>query len=65
LSIAFDIQRAVTLANAEDFIMTLKDSERRIGLDAHVGDRGLKLSDDQRQRIAIARVILKDAKTYY
>ena len=33
----------------------------RTGLDAHVGERGVKLSGGQRQRIAIARVLLKDA----
>jgi ATP-binding cassette subfamily B multidrug efflux pump len=31
------------------------------GLDAQVGERGVKLSGGQRQRIAIARVLLKDA----
>ncbi len=31
------------------------------GLDAHVGERGVKLSGGQRQRIAIARMFLKDA----
>ena len=33
----------------------------RRGLDAHVGERGVKLSGGQRQRIAIARAALKDA----
>jgi len=32
-----------------------------VGLDATVGERGVKLSGGQRQRLAIARVILKDA----
>ena len=31
------------------------------GLDAHVGERGVKLSGGQRQRIAIARVLPQDA----
>ena len=31
------------------------------GLDAHVGERGVKLPGGQRQRVAIARVLLKDA----
>ncbi len=35
--------------------------EGRTGLDAHVGERGVKLSGGQRQRIAIARVMLKNA----
>jgi ATP-binding cassette, subfamily B, multidrug efflux pump len=33
----------------------------RTGYDAHVGERCVKLSAGQHQRIAIARVILKDA----
>jgi len=37
------------------------DAKGRRGLDAHVGERGVKLSGGQRQRIAIARVMLKDA----
>ncbi|MGB0867349.1 MAG: ABC transporter ATP-binding protein [Granulosicoccaceae bacterium] len=52
---------AATKANAHDFIMSLEDSEGRIGYDAQVGERGVKLSGGQRQRIAIARVFLKDA----
>ena len=37
------------------------DGEGRTGLDAHVGERGVKLSGGQRQRIAIARMLLKNA----
>ncbi|MEF9601733.1 ATP-binding cassette domain-containing protein, partial [Paracoccus sp. PXZ] len=55
-----EILRAAELAEA-DFIATLTDSQGRQGLDAHVGERGVKLSGGQRQRIAIARVLLKDA----
>ncbi|SIR26599.1 ATP-binding cassette, subfamily B, multidrug efflux pump [Paracoccus thiocyanatus] len=54
------ILRAAELAEA-DFIATLTDSQGLQGLDAHVGERGVKLSGGQRQRIAIARVLLKDA----
>ena len=43
------------------FIPALTDPQGRRGLDAFVGERGVKLSGGQRQRIAIARVILKDA----
>ncbi|WP_425327907.1 ATP-binding cassette domain-containing protein, partial [Pseudomonas nitroreducens] len=39
----------------------LSDADGRFGLDAHVGERGVKLSGGQRQRIAITRVLLKDA----
>ena len=56
-----DIVAAATKANAWDFIEGLEDAEGRRGLDAHVGERGVKLSGGQRQRIAIARVFLKDA----
>ncbi|MRG56639.1 ATP-binding cassette domain-containing protein [Phyllobacterium sp. SYP-B3895] len=52
---------AVINAQAEAFIDTLTDPKGRRGLDAHVGERGVKLSGGQRQRIAIARVMLKDA----
>ncbi|CAN7658945.1 ABC transporter ATP-binding protein [Mesorhizobium caraganae] len=48
-------------AEALEFIAGLSDHTGRKGLDAHVGDRGIKLSGGQRQRIAIARVMLKDA----
>lgn len=52
---------AARKASAWDFIQELEDSVGRKGLDAHVGERGVKLSGGQRQRIAIARVFLKDA----
>ena len=55
------LQDAVRRARAGDFIAGLIDGEGRRGLDAHVGERGVKLSGGQRQRIAIARVLLKDA----
>ena len=48
-------------AHADTFINDLVDPKGRRGLDAHVGERGVKLSGGQRQRIAIARVLLKDA----
>jgi ATP-binding cassette subfamily B multidrug efflux pump len=52
---------AARRAEALDFIAGLSDVKGRKGLDAHVGERGVKLSGGQRQRIAIARVMLKDA----
>ncbi|MEE9480927.1 MAG: ABC transporter ATP-binding protein, partial [Kiloniellales bacterium] len=52
---------AVKAAKADGFVPGLADRKGRTGLDAHVGERGVKLSGGQRQRIAIARVILKDA----
>ena len=56
-----DILRAAERAQAAHFIGELRDAKGRTGLDAHVGERGIKLSGGQRQRIAIARVLLKDA----
>lgn len=56
-----DVVRAAEQAAAMSFIPDLFDSQGRTGLDAYVGERGVKLSGGQRQRIAIARVILKDA----
>jgi ATP-binding cassette subfamily B multidrug efflux pump len=51
----------VCRAHADTFINELVDPKGRRGLDAHVGERGVKLSGGQRQRIAIARVLLKNA----
>ena len=55
------IEHAASLAKADDFIRSLEDNQGNSGLDAKVGERGVKLSGGQRQRIAIARVILKNA----
>ncbi|GAB2185070.1 ABC transporter ATP-binding protein [Roseibium sp. LAB1] len=56
-----EVRAIAQAAEALDFIEEQKDSKGRTGLDAHVGDRGVKLSGGQRQRITIARVLLKDA----
>ncbi|KQN53759.1 MULTISPECIES: ABC transporter ATP-binding protein [unclassified Erwinia] len=56
-----ELTRAIHQAKADEFIPLLADPQGRSGLDAHVGERGVKLSGGQRQRIAIARVLLKDA----
>ncbi|MEQ9812975.1 MAG: ABC transporter ATP-binding protein/permease [Azospirillaceae bacterium] len=49
------IEEAARLARIEDFIATLPD-----GYDTVVGERGLKLSGGEKQRVAIARTLLKD-----
>ncbi len=49
------ICRAARLAGAADFIETLP-----AGYDTPLGERGLRLSAGQRQRIALARVFLRD-----
>src|SRR5690606_26548908 len=51
-----DIARAAELAHIHHFIAALPD-----GYQALVGERGLKLSGGEKQRVAIARVILKNA----
>jgi len=50
-----EILRAVRMAHLEGFIASLPQ-----GLETQVGERGLKLSGGEKQRIAIARVLLKD-----
>ncbi|WP_233271630.1 lipid A export permease/ATP-binding protein MsbA [Paraburkholderia acidiphila] len=50
------VQRALQAANLWDTVMALPD-----GMDTLVGDNGMKFSGGQRQRLAIARAIYKDA----
>ncbi|QQD22165.1 ABC transporter ATP-binding protein [Venatoribacter cucullus] len=56
-----ELLEACRQAEADTFIADLYDPDGNTGLDAQVGERGVKLSGGQRQRIAIARVLLKDA----
>ena len=49
-----EVIHAMKLANIHDFIESLPE-----GYDTAVGERGLKLSGGEKQRLAIARVILK------
>jgi len=50
-----EVRRAIRLADLGDFIARLPE-----GLQTRVGERGLKVSGGEKQRIAIARVLLKD-----
>ncbi|PKO05261.1 MAG: ABC transporter [Chloroflexi bacterium HGW-Chloroflexi-3] len=52
-----DIEKAAKAANIHDFIMGLPN-----GYDTIVGERGYRLSGGEKQRIALARVILKDPR---
>ena len=52
-----EIDAACYIANLTDFIASQPD-----GYDTMVGNRGLKLSGGEKQRLSIARVILKDPK---
>jgi ATP-binding cassette subfamily B protein len=52
-----EIQQAARHANIHNFVMSLPETYRTI-----VGERGLKLSGGEKQRIAIARVILKNPR---
>ncbi len=56
-----EIDDAAAQAHASEFIAKLVDPNERRGMEAHVGERGVKLSGGQRQRVAIARVLLKNA----
>jgi ATP-binding cassette subfamily B protein len=50
-----EVERAARLAHIHNFIMVLPD-----GYQTTVGERGLKLSGGEKQRVAIARTIIKD-----
>jgi ABC-type multidrug transport system fused ATPase/permease subunit len=50
-----ELWRAVGAANAQQFIQRLPD-----GLESVVGERGVKLSVGEKQRLSIARALLKD-----
>jgi len=54
-----EIIRAAKLANIHDFIESLPEGYKTI-----VGERGLKLSGGEKQRVAIARVILKNPRIF-
>jgi ATP-binding cassette, subfamily B, bacterial len=52
-----DLERAATAAQIHDRITELSD-----GYDTVVGERGYRMSGGEKQRLAIARVILKDPR---
>ena len=52
-----ELEAAAKAAHIHDFVMGLSD-----GYDSIVGERGYRLSGGEKQRIAIARVVLKDPR---
>ena len=52
-----ELESACRIANIHDFIMHQPD-----GYNTEVGNRGLKLSGGEKQRLSIARVVLKDPR---
>jgi len=52
-----EIEEAARLAQLHDFILTLP-----LGYETKVGERGLKLSGGEKQRVAIARTLLKNPR---
>jgi ABC-type multidrug transport system fused ATPase/permease subunit len=53
------VRAAIRLADLEDFVRSLP-----AGLSTVIGERGLKLSTGQRQRLAIARAVLRNAAVW-
>ena len=52
---ASEVEAAAVLSKIHDFIKSLPN-----GYDTNVGERGLKLSGGEKQRVGIARTLLKD-----
>src|SRR6202000_2421460 len=50
-----EIERAARIANAHNFIVQKED-----GYNTNIGDRGSKLRGGERQRLTIARALLKN-----
>ncbi len=54
-----EIEHAARVAHLHDFIMSLPD-----GYDTKVGERGVKLSGGEKQRVSIARAAIKRPRIY-
>jgi len=54
-----EVEQAARMAQIHDFIASLPD-----GYDTVVGERGLKLSGGEKQRVAVARAVLKNPRIF-
>jgi len=54
-----EVEAAARLAHLHDFIMTLPE-----GYETRVGERGVKLSGGEKQRVSIARAVIKQPTIY-
>jgi ATP-binding cassette subfamily B protein len=54
-----DVERAARLAHLHDFVMSLADK-----YETRVGERGVKLSGGEKQRVSIARAAIKQPRIY-
>jgi ABC-type transport system involved in Fe-S cluster assembly fused permease/ATPase subunit len=52
-----EVEHAARVAQVHDFVLRMPD-----GYNTRVGERGLKLSGGEKQRVAIARTVLKDPR---
>ena len=55
-----EVENAARSAQIHEFVKSLPD-----GYETTVGERGLKLSGGEKQRLSIARAMLKKSKLYY
>jgi ATP-binding cassette subfamily B protein len=60
LAVEADVFNAAKIAGIHDFIESIPDKYETL-----VGERGLKLSGGEKQRVAIARTILKNPSIYF
>ena len=54
-----DVIDAAKKAGAHDFIMSLVDNQGRTGYEAHLGERGVKLSGGQGRELLSLELLLK------